>query len=344
LEIHLVADIAQAYHEGFGNTSCMTGGSISSIKQLLSLYVENPEKIQLAKYYYGSSQARALIWHVAEGEIFIDRIYSNIVNIREDFISEIKNLYKDKTVHLREHNNLPCGEETFKSFCFDLNEPSSGEYPFLDTFRYANESTAINTITVSNNSDGMDYLCNNCDGTTGEILFCDDCGEIIIGDSRYIEIYDKTVCEGCFDNCYETCDDCGVYEKADNILSALGNRNVCENCLKDNYTFCECCETNHWKSDVQYIQSTESNVCNTCLTENYSKCNDCGKYHLITDLHKAFNNNMEVHLCSICLDNKYERCSVCGDYFRKKKLFEFFGSSYCEKCESVIYEKQPLVA
>ena len=129
-------DIWKVYHDNTGGVaSCMTNA-----KNQLKFYAKLPNKIRLVcvKNSKGVVKGRALLWHLDNGEIFMDRRYTSreteIGELFEEFISKSKviyrkndgsyNFYKDKVVY-----TAPMVVNVVINFALF-------QMPYLDTFTY----------------------------------------------------------------------------------------------------------------------------------------------------------------------------------------------------------------
>jgi len=134
--------IAEAYQESFGNSSCMTSGSIEFVKKRLAIYIKNPDKIKLIKYYNGSARLRAIAWFSDDGRVLVDRHYTNnhhiISTFRKDISEYIKHLKPigllPNRVIFRRHNNLPNGLNIDENFSIQLD--SENVYSSKRQFEY----------------------------------------------------------------------------------------------------------------------------------------------------------------------------------------------------------------
>jgi hypothetical protein len=123
--------------------SCM---SSPSTKPVFNLYCENPDKIALCVYTNEDDKlmARALVWRLDDGNVYMDRIYSNAPEERKMLIdyankNDMKSYSKGGTGRM---------EVTLPKDYGGKHRPVSGN-PYMDTFR--------NSV-VSN--DGRYYLSN----------------------------------------------------------------------------------------------------------------------------------------------------------------------------------------
>jgi hypothetical protein len=129
----------------------------SHCRDYLALYAENPAKISLLVLQDDSGQtmARSLIWQT-DGGTYQDRIYAN-----DDRDSERMRQYAAD--NLSASRSVP-GDVS------DINPPSTGEWPYCDTFYYANvDSDGSGHLTMSTepNRYGPYYELTNTNGEAG---------------------------------------------------------------------------------------------------------------------------------------------------------------------------------
>ncbi|MCK9369381.1 hypothetical protein M0R04_05545 [Candidatus Dojkabacteria bacterium] len=151
--------IIQAYKQGFGKKTCMTGASARHTK----LYAINPDKVGLL-LYDGESKARALVWKTDEGKIFLDKIYCGAANQRA-----IRFLIKQFAFNRGWYVD---GVHTITLKCKGIRN-----FPYIDTFRWGKYdgdsltlgNTHINgyNVDLSHTEGGEVYwrFCSVCKGS-----------------------------------------------------------------------------------------------------------------------------------------------------------------------------------
>lgn len=109
-------------------SSCMSSPSCS---RYFDLYVENPDKIALAIYTNEDDllMARALVWRLDDGRIYMDRIYS-----RTEADGRLLAEYAKKNNMLMYGHNPPRMEVTLPKDYGGKDRPAGGN-PYLDTMR-----------------------------------------------------------------------------------------------------------------------------------------------------------------------------------------------------------------
>jgi hypothetical protein len=154
--------------------SCMKNKS----DDYFDIYVENPDKVKLVILYdengsisdgkYTSSriQARALLWKTDQGDMIMDRIYTNYDKDVELF----KKFAEKNDWWSKKHQNSSCnfvaqrGEDsknpiyTIKVSKFDFDY-----YPYLDTFPYFDKVNGI--LTNQESRSGITHIMGNTDGS-----------------------------------------------------------------------------------------------------------------------------------------------------------------------------------
>jgi hypothetical protein len=323
--------IRDAYMQSYGNSSCMTGNTEQFTSKLLAIYIENPERIKLAKFEYGNSQARAILWILSE-EVIIDRIYQNNTGIIEPFKKKIESYYNDKTVIARNHNDLPCDNELNGVFTVKLKYPSSSEAPYMDTFMYAKSDEEL--LYLSNSHVGMEYVCNDTRGFFNEFEICEHCDGVLydVNDS-YRSDLEMYVCTDCLYENYRYCNDCNTYHEIEDCTKINNDIYVCDECLSEYYYKCTHCNKYHVKANITDIGNSQ-HVCISCLNEFYIRCKECRAYHLFGDCETVTFKNYTVYVCKECItQGQIEQCSSCNTYHYSDNMFFFFGSYFCSSCE-----------
>lgn len=111
--------------------SCM---SAPQTGRVLNLYCENPNKIALCIYLNEEDklQARALLWNLDDGRVYMDRIYANSSALKQamiQFANENGMIYRDQ-------GNLGIMKVTLPKDYGVKHRPPSGN-PYMDTFRHS---------------------------------------------------------------------------------------------------------------------------------------------------------------------------------------------------------------
>ena len=111
--------------------SCMSNPGTGKV---LNLYCENPNKIALCIYVNDNDllQARAIVWNLDDGRVFMDRIYSNTYDQKQALLQ----FAKENGMITRDTGGLGQAEVTLPKHYGQKHRPSSGN-PYMDTFRLA---------------------------------------------------------------------------------------------------------------------------------------------------------------------------------------------------------------
>ena len=117
-----------------------------------------------------------------------------------------------------------------------------------------------------------------------EFTICDGCGQIVDRDEiTHTADSDCDYCENCSGDLYY-CDDCGEYfENSDNVYF-IENRDcyVCSDCYEnDNYFFCDDCGCHYigYPNTALNRYNEEITLCDSCF-ENCNYCDDCDIYYI----------------------------------------------------------------
>lgn len=165
-------------------SSCMA----SAPEEWLEVYTENPE-VGLVIYKSMDDTekiiGRALLWKLADGKEFLDRIYT----VNDSDVQLFRDYAKENGWYYKEYNNssdsgnaiAPDGTRVNLNLTVNLTDASMNSFPYLDTLKFFNPRAK----TISNRDTGGcyfledtggDYIrpCDTCGGS-GRIE-CDECG------------------------------------------------------------------------------------------------------------------------------------------------------------------------
>ena len=119
-----------------------------------------------------------------------------------------------------------------------------------------------------------------------ELVECEECGEIKLGDNTYNTYDGNCVCYNCYDaHGWGMCDHCG-YAVYPNDFATVDNGNEywCPDCIGNYATWCDGCES--YTSDNTYTiytsadRSTSVEWCQECCDSGDAYCCDeCGQYY-----------------------------------------------------------------
>jgi hypothetical protein len=135
--------ITQAYKDGVGSASCMTG----SDAEYVEMFARNPDRVSLVVFptgnSYGCGFARALLWKTDEGVYLLDRIYPNDgshVTAMHQWALQKGYVYRISTS--AQDNCYPTKLSDGKVHKVTVTPArfSSGQHniPYLDTFHWGN--------------------------------------------------------------------------------------------------------------------------------------------------------------------------------------------------------------
>jgi hypothetical protein len=227
--------------------SCMNG---EEANRYLDIYVENPGIIRLLilKNISGDKIiARALLWKLSDGRIFMDRIYySNDyqVNLFINYARENNFLYK-KVQSSSDDGILDSKGDEVGYLYVDLDRVYFDYYPYMDTMKYLDESKyKISNqkgfgMGVLESTEGERGACVNCNGMGRETCYnCDgdgtvECGEC--GNSGSVS------CPECYGEGRFECGTCEGYGEIDDEEGEEGDKIECPDCSGSSYIKCEDC-------------------------------------------------------------------------------------------------------
>lgn len=287
--------ITEAYEQGIGYQSCMTGHN----SQKVSLYAENPERVSMVIYH---NMARALLWNCDDGIRVMDRIYPN----DGPHIDVMRAWADDNSIAWRCHNSLDNEDVGFSDKVSHIvTLKNDGDtYPYLDTFKYGYISGS--KLVLCNYDDRDDYplLFNQTDGEykDRDARCCAGCGGDLDDDySHYVE-GTGDICESCYDDNYSYCERCEDDVPRDCIQSVTVRRGTeywCDRCVERHGYECSCCGTVYSQNGViTETVDSERLFCEDCLDRLYY-CEDCGN---------AYEYSESVALCE---DDKLYYCEDC---------------------------------
>jgi len=279
------------YHKNAGSsttgtlgTSCMAGVPSS----YFDIYVKNPEvcKLIIMKSPDDGAEiiARALLWKLKDGKMFMDRVYT----INDSDVNLFKEYAKENGWYAKYYNNSsadsdaknPQGERVDLDIEVQLGVFGYNDYPYMDTLKFYNDSedtlsinSTYSTATLES-TDGNAMDCEDCEGsrvvTCGECngngeCRCEDCdGEGDI-DCNECDGEGESECGDCDGTGSEECDECirGKIECVNCDGSGEYDDEDCEDCDGEGESDCEDCD------GEGHIE------CRRCDGESTIKCNDC---------------------------------------------------------------------
>jgi len=293
--------IYEAYANRVGEKSCMTG---SNNRDKLDLYVENDVKLVVYRDDSGDS-ARALLWETDEGDHCLDRIYPN----SGAHIEKFYRYAETKGWLCREGNGYPGGNILIGGHTHEVtvSTPSSGEYPYLDSFHYTDDDPSSGKITLyTKEIDGYAFDSVNGSWSNGQV--CANCDCAISEDEGSVHNRD-TYCDDCYSELFCMCENCEDTESVDD-MQEVGGASWCSHCAQNNATQCEKCGEFYPDSAGNIVEVDGDSWCQDCADNHASWCERCEEYTTgeLTDVEGS-------SWCRACLDDHTTYCEVCQEYF-----------------------------
>ena len=293
------SEIINAYYNGYGGKTCMSGESSEFVK----FYAENPDKVFMIKFLAKGIKARALLWKISDNVQILDRIYPN----SGPHIEYIKYYCLKNNIIQRNGNSLPDCSSDIKIndghvYTIELNQAENGYYPYLDTFHFGSINRNKKTVILSNGQENTTYRFSSTDGDCYQTRYtCVDCGKIIYEGNMH-HVHGQVFCNDCFYKKYYKCPQCGVMHKKDELTKVM-------------------------------FDSKEQDWCLSCV-RNYSfKCSRCNKLHSSNYKKLIYLENKKVSVCDSCFNKFIQlQCSICKKYFTK---LDMFTSVECKKCRDI---------
>ena len=317
-------DIVDAYREGFGGRSCMTGSASENV----AMYAIDENPVRLLKFTDGDFEARALVWNTDEDETIVDRIYPN----DGYHVDAIHRYAESQGWWWRESQSLPCDDIYFirngDSRCdFTVKLDHDGVFPYLDSFHYGTLDSNGYDQTASLSTERLEecfkesygkrvyrgLTFDSCGGETPSSCTCHDCGDAMNEDDAYGVGCDNEdrVCESCYESNYFYCEDCSETYHNDSMNSA-GDRLVCDGCLNDYYTQCDGCSEHAHNDDIATVivehqvsgenRRYEDQLCPSCCEDSACHCECCDELFSseLSD-HDEEGNELDGPHCNECL-------------------------------------------
>lgn len=181
--------------------SCMWNSDVSPFYNCF------PARLLVAKNEFGKFCGRAVVWTLATGETFLDRVYANSPEMTELFLEHAKeNGWMRKTrqsTGTSKQVTMPDGAEIVKSMEVKADCCLHCDFwPYMDTFFFMNESESR----LSNSESEAGYLLNSTAGEREQLNNHD--GEVQDIDGEWISEDDAYCVEG---NYYSNDDERIIY-------------------------------------------------------------------------------------------------------------------------------------
>ena len=214
-------DSYSSHEIGSLGNSCMKH---PSCQKYFDMYCLNPDKIKLVVLLDEDKlhiKARALLWKLDDGKMFLDRIYTNKdsdVNLFREFAKK-NNWYCKQNQQQGNVGIIEPSGNSIKDFYMlvTLTNNKFNRYPYMDTLKYYFPDTGILTnIAPSKNKEIKCYKLETTNGAFLDTNACEVCegrGSVtceICGGEGQINCSDcdGDGCEECDYDCRITCPDC----------------------------------------------------------------------------------------------------------------------------------------
>lgn len=215
-------ELMNAYREGLGGHTCMTG--TAAIHE--TLLATNPSKAQLALYKLAPGRyARAILWTCDDGTKVLDRIYPNDgahVHVFHRWASENEIAYRRLNGAATGMSRILLVPDANKEVTLNM---ACGTFPYMDTFRWGIPNYETNTITLTNQwNEHHLYQLNTTSGEAQKhgrfFVRCAKCqtliqntsrsvADVIYFDSDWNETHTDKLCLGCAEEYTTQCSWCG---------------------------------------------------------------------------------------------------------------------------------------
>lgn len=238
----------------------------------------------------------------------MDRIYCTNDDVLVQFIEYARQhgYYRKETQSLSCKNYIAPNGEILEHPVLSINAENLQEgyekVPYIDTFKYYHEQSAI---LCSEHSNGEEYAVTTFDETNGS----DDS-----------QLFAYPFCE-----CYH----CGNNEN-DYELYYLESHNihVCESCLDDRYTYCDSCDRYVANENIEAINvgKNDEHYCSDCIQEIAMTCDYCGRY---VDPDYIETTKDDYNLCIYCYNDHTSTCDECGEVYYHDRTIQ---NGICDAC------------
>ena len=169
----------------------------------------------------------------------------------------------------------------------------------------------------------------------GNLFTCSECGQLINGDSYYVNDFGD-ICTDCYESGeYSSCEHCGnLFYNDDTIWIESEDSCWCTRCL--NQYFSQCSECGEYVRDSNIIHSDFGVFCESCYQDNICTCENCDSEIKIDDSEERENpiTGQYLTLCEDCINLSI--CEDCGKLLSESDLitidFESESQSICEDC------------
>lgn len=247
------------------------------------IYCQNSDKVSLVIYkdedFEGRIKARALVWTLDDGKVFMDRIYTHF----ESDVELFRQFARNNGWYSKYHNSstsmaevyAPDGSRTVIHPVITLRAKKHQNYPYLDTLKYYNPSTGI----IKNEKGSGDLVLEdteghwtNCDTCHGEgYIECDNCngnGEVDCDECDGRGTVECSECEG------EELIKCSKCDGSGEITNDQGEKIKCEDCNGDGTVECPTCHGNG-REECPTCEGEPRHECSYCDGRGTEDCPEC---------------------------------------------------------------------
>lgn len=308
-------DNYESNNKGSLGSSCMR---TSKCQSFFDIYTENSEVSMIilkSKNNPDKIIGRALLWNATlinkteDANIkFMDKIYVNDYSDENFFIKFARNngfYYKAS----QDYSDTPIMFDGEKLSDFDsLMKVDVGDnyyrYPYMDTFKYYDES---NGILSNDDSSSFDYTLNDTDGGNGSCSTCGGTGEVECSDCSGDGEENCYDCSGSGSNSCNDCDGDGKIE----CYNCEGVGEIeCNNCNGEGQIDCQECDGSGEDGDEEcsYCSGSGKEDCSTCDGDGKKDCSTCDGDGTTECEECGGDGDIE---CSTCYGNGEVECSTC---------------------------------
>ena len=279
------------YYENYELTSKGTLSSSCMCKKpsyYFQIYTNNPDVCSLVilKSSKDKIRARALLWKLDDGRMFMDRVYTHFDSdfaLFEKFAKHNGWMRKDSQNSSSRETLVAADGTNFRNLdlTVTISKENYAAYPYLDTLKYLTESR--DNYKLSNNSDGAEWELESITGRRDSLTCetCDGSGEITCSE-----------CEGSG----ETSNECGNCDGSGEVR--------CEECNRGNIECDECSGTGSIEDD-----EGDEKECEECSGSGETSCPDCNRGWIACP--DCDGDGSVTGTCSDCRGNGYVSCPDC---------------------------------
>lgn len=269
-------DVEQAYADGVGHSTCMTGRD--RIKYI-QMFVKNPTIVKMLVISNCGQSGRAMVWKLDDGRFFMDRIYSSGSEIRQKLYDHAASkcwLFRKYTDAANTTIMIPADKKgkkykemkdiEYKKISISNLKWSPGGVPYMDTFKLGcipdPEKDELQLLHKHGRSSHKTFNLQSTGGRTDADKQCNECSKR----SHITHVVHYTIDR----------------DKVD----------LCGECGKTTIRGCMCCDRYKYLKGNEYLAAT--GYCNKCFPKNYSLCSSCN------DPIRKTSDGHKVRFCTKC--------------------------------------------